>query len=138
MPQSTAAKSSTPPLRPSSTISSFRRRRPPRSRPHRLLSSTRAREPARRRGDREGWIRLDEALELTLLIAEKNPRRHQRVAARWLLRYLEERPEATVEEAAMAASCLAALAGQAHEAAAAKLRAMALEATKQRRTPGVA
>jgi hypothetical protein len=28
-------------------------------------------------------------LELTLLIARKDPRRHPRVAARWLLRYLE-------------------------------------------------
>jgi hypothetical protein len=33
---------------------------------------------------------LADALELTLLIARKDPRRHPRVAARWLLRYLEE------------------------------------------------
>jgi hypothetical protein len=44
---------------------------------------------------------------LTVLIARKNPRRHARVAARWLLRYLEERDDVTIEEAAMAASCLA-------------------------------
>jgi hypothetical protein len=50
-----------------------------------------------------------EALELTLLIARKEPHRHQRVAARWLLRYLEECPRATIEEAAMAAACLIAL-----------------------------
>jgi len=36
------------------------------------------------------WISLAEALDLTLLIACKDPRRHPRVAARWLLRYLEE------------------------------------------------
>jgi hypothetical protein len=36
------------------------------------------------------------------LIARKDPRRHPRVAARWLCRYLEERPEATIAEAAMA------------------------------------
>jgi hypothetical protein len=31
------------------------------------------------------------------------------VAAPWLLRYLEEHPEATIDEAALDASCLAAL-----------------------------
>jgi hypothetical protein len=40
-------------------------------------------------------ISLDDALELTVLIARKDPRRHPRVAARWLLRYLEECDEAT-------------------------------------------
>jgi hypothetical protein len=34
------------------------------------------------------------------LIARKDPRRHPRVAARWLLRYLEEDDEATIDEAA--------------------------------------
>jgi hypothetical protein len=39
---------------------------------------TRAREPARRRGDGEEdrAVSLGEALELTLLIARKDPRRH--------------------------------------------------------------
>jgi hypothetical protein len=45
------------------------------------------------------------------LIASKDPRRHPRVAARWLLRYLEEDAETTIDEAALAASCLAALSG---------------------------
>jgi hypothetical protein len=58
-----------------------------------------------------GRISLAEALELTVLIARKDPRRHPRVAARWLLRFLEENSEATIEEAALAASCLAALVG---------------------------
>jgi hypothetical protein len=44
---------------------------------------------------------LTDALELTVLIARKDPRRHPRVAARWLMRYLEERDEATIDEAAM-------------------------------------
>jgi hypothetical protein len=44
-------------------------------------------------------LSLSDALELTLLIARKDPRRHPRAAARWLQRYLEERPEATIEEA---------------------------------------
>jgi hypothetical protein len=43
---------------------------------------------------------LADALELTLLIARKDPRRHPRVAARWLLRYLEEDDEATIDEPA--------------------------------------
>jgi hypothetical protein len=38
---------------------------------------------------------LTDALELTILIARKDPRRHPRVAARWLLRYLEEVDDAS-------------------------------------------
>jgi hypothetical protein len=61
---------------------------------------------------------------LTLLIARQDLRRHPRVAARWLLRYLEERDEVTINEAAIAASCLAALGGDCHQEAARTLRAM--------------
>jgi hypothetical protein len=32
---------------------------------------------------------LGELLELVILIAQRDPRRHARVSARWLLRYLE-------------------------------------------------
>jgi hypothetical protein len=39
--------------------------------------------------------------ELTILIALKEPRRHPRVAARWLQRYLEERPAVTIDEAGL-------------------------------------
>ncbi|TMM28314.1 MAG: hypothetical protein E6F93_12595 [Actinobacteria bacterium] len=81
-----------------------------------------------------GRISLAEALELTLLIAQKEPHRHPRVAARWLLRYLEESDEVTIREAAMAASCLAALGND--EEAPRTLRAMAERAT--RRARGVA
>jgi hypothetical protein len=56
-----------------------------------------------------GRLSLDEALELTILIARKDPRRHPRVAARWLRRYLEESPGPTIEEAGLVASCLVAL-----------------------------
>jgi hypothetical protein len=56
-------------------------------------------------------LRLSDALDLTMLVARKDPRRHPRVAARWLLRLLEEDPEVTIQEAALAASCLAALPG---------------------------
>jgi hypothetical protein len=38
-------------------------------------------------------LSLVDALELTVLVARKDPRRHQRVAARWLLRLLEEQPD---------------------------------------------
>jgi hypothetical protein len=57
-----------------------------------------------------GRLSLDEALELTILIAQKEPQRLPRVAARWLLRYLEERDPA-MDEAAMVAARLAGLAG---------------------------
>jgi selenocysteine lyase/cysteine desulfurase len=85
-----------------------------------------------------GRINLGEALELTLLIARKEPHRHPRVAARWLLRYLEEHPETTIDEAALAASCLAALRGFGQADAAQALRAMAERATRRGRAPGVA
>ena len=69
-------------------------------------------------------VSLADALELTLLIARKEPRRHPRVAARWLLRYLEDCDEATIDEAALVAACLAALSGAGQDAAARTLRTM--------------
>ena len=48
-------------------------------------------------------LRLVDALELTVLVARKDRRRHDRVASHWLLRYLEEDPHATIDEAALAA-----------------------------------
>jgi hypothetical protein len=83
-------------------------------------------------------ISLGDALELTVLIARKDPRRHPRVAARWLLRYLEECEGASIDEAAMAAACLAALSGDRYQDAALTLRAMAERATRRRRGEGVA
>jgi hypothetical protein len=73
-----------------------------------------------------------------MLIARKDPRRHPRVAARWLLRYLEEVDDATIGEAALVAACLAALAGDRYQDAALSLRAMAERATSRRRTRGIA
>jgi hypothetical protein len=61
---------------------------------------------------------LADALELTLLVARTDPRRHPRVAARWLLRYLEEDGKATIDELAFAASCLAAFTGNGYPEAA--------------------
>ena len=78
-------------------------------------------------------LSLADALELTVLIAREDPRRHPRVAARWLLRYLEEDPHATINEAALAAASLVALTGVAHHEAAQTLQAMAERATSRRR-----
>jgi hypothetical protein len=72
-----------------------------------------------------GRVSLVESLALTALIAQKDPRRRSRVAARWLLRYLEARDQAGIEEAALVASALAALGGSAHDEAHAALLALA-------------
>ena len=72
---------------------------------------------------------LGELLELTILIAFKDPHRHARVSARWLLRYLEVRDQATIDEASFVVACLGALAGPEHEHAATALRDMAQKAS---------
>jgi hypothetical protein len=70
-----------------------------------------------------GRLTLVEALELTALIARKEPHRHPRVAARWLRLYLEERDLATLNEIALLVLNLCALATETgHEAALAVLR----------------
>ena len=43
-------------------------------------------------------LSLADSLELTVLVARKDPLRHPRVAARWLLRLLEEQPDVTIQE----------------------------------------
>jgi hypothetical protein len=78
-------------------------------------------------------LSLADALELTVLVARKEPRRHPRVAARWLLRLLEEDPHATIDEAVLAASSLVALTGVAHQEATETLRVMAERASSRRR-----
>ncbi len=58
---------------------------------------------------------LCELLELTILIAQKDPRRHARVAGRWLFRYMEARADATIDDAAsFVTACLIALGGDRH------------------------
>ena len=83
-------------------------------------------------------LSLSDALDLTLLVARKDPQRHERMAARWLLRLLEEDPDATIQEAALAASSLASLPGTGYPEAAQTLKAMAERASSRRRTRGVA
>ena len=58
-------------------------------------------------------LSLVDALELTVLVARKEPRRHPRVVARSLLRLLEEQPDVMIEQAALAAASLVALTGDA-------------------------
>lgn len=55
-----------------------------------------------------GRISLAEALELTILIGAKEPKRLQRVAVRWLERYMQE-CEPTLSEVALAVAALSAL-----------------------------
>jgi hypothetical protein len=74
---------------------------------------------------------LVELLDLTALIAQKNARRHPRVAARWLLRYLETHDQATIEQASFVASSLVALGGPTHNAAYTALRDMAETASRR-------
>jgi len=82
-------------------------------------------------------LSLVDALELTMLIARKDSSRYPRVAARWLQRLLEEQPNAAIEEAALAASCLVALPGAGYLEAAQTLKAMAERATSRRRAQSI-
>jgi hypothetical protein len=85
-----------------------------------------------------GRLSLAESLDLTALIAQKDPRRRSRVAARWLLRYLEAADQALIEEAALVASALAVLGGPAHEEALSALREMTEKASRRPVSHGVA
>jgi hypothetical protein len=55
-----------------------------------------------------GRLSLDEALELTILIAQKEPARLPRVAVRWLERFIQER-RPTLGDVALAVAGLAGL-----------------------------
>jgi len=70
-----------------------------------------------------GRISLAEALELTALVAKKDPRRHPRVAARWVQRYLEEF-EPNLGDLALVVGALSALTGERHAESLRVLRAM--------------
>ena len=74
-----------------------------------------------------------EALELTVLIAQKDPRRGSRASAQWLSRFLEENERVTIQEAALAAGALAALGGPGHEEAHAVLAGMVERAVNRHR-----
>ncbi len=70
-----------------------------------------------------GRISLAEALELTILIAKKEPRRLPKVAVRWLERYLAE-CEPALSNVALAVSALAALPHEPRAEAVRLLRAL--------------
>ena len=70
-----------------------------------------------------GVVGLDEALELTALMAVKGDWvRSRRAAARWLQRYIAETPGATIDDAVFLAGCLAVLGGRTHGEALTALR----------------
>jgi hypothetical protein len=77
---------------------------------------------------------LVDLLELTALIAQKDPARHARVAARWLQRWLDAFDDATIYDVSLAASALQALGSRHHAHALALLRALAEEASRRRRS----
>ena len=81
---------------------------------------------------------LVELLELTALIAQEDPRRHGRVATRWLQRYLDVRGDAAIDEVILAAAALQQLGGDSHGVALAVLRDMADSASGRSRSSGVA
>src|SRR5262249_57569314 len=69
-----------------------------------------------------GRLDLDEALELTALVALRDPPRSRRLAARWLQRWLEGRPAPLIDEVVMGAGALAALGAPPHAEAGAAAR----------------
>jgi hypothetical protein len=81
---------------------------------------------------------LVDLLDLTALIAFKQPDRHARVAARWLLRYLQAVDDATIYDAAFITACLQSLGGRHHAHAFDALRDMAENANRRSRRHGVA
>jgi hypothetical protein len=56
-----------------------------------------------------GRVTIAEALELTALVAPKQPKRYGRFAARWLCLYLEEHQQATLEHVELLVSNLRSL-----------------------------
>jgi hypothetical protein len=76
-----------------------------------------------------GRVSLDEALQLTALIALKQPERGRRVAARWIERYLAEHASVTIDDLVLLASLLQALGGPRHREALTALRDVAARAS---------
>ena len=65
-----------------------------------------------------GRVTIAEALELTALVARKQPERYGRFPARWLCVYLEEHEKATLEDVARLVSNLRSLASSKDRASA--------------------
>lgn len=56
-----------------------------------------------------GFVGLAEALELTLLLADKQPQKYDRAAARWHTRFLQEVPNLDLREQIAVLGLLAAI-----------------------------
>ena len=69
-----------------------------------------------------GRLDLDEALELTALVALRDRPRSRRLAVRWLERWLEEQRAPLIDEVVLLAGSLAALGGPLHAEALETLR----------------
>ena len=54
-------------------------------------------------------LSLGDALALCVVLAERDPARYPRAATRWIARFLEETPDASLEEIQLLATALAAL-----------------------------
>jgi hypothetical protein len=67
---------------------------------------------------------LVDALDFTALVALRDRDRSRRMAGRWLQRRLDEAGSVTIDDAAMAAVCLAALGGPHHAEGLAAIRAL--------------
>jgi selenocysteine lyase/cysteine desulfurase len=55
------------------------------------------------------FVGLAEALELTLLLADKEPKKYERAAARWHVRFLQEVPNVDLRENQAVLALLAAI-----------------------------
>jgi hypothetical protein len=76
-----------------------------------------------------GVVTLQEALQMTALVALRDRDRLEPWARRWLVRFLEER-QPSLDESALAAASLAALGGPGHHVAVAALTDMAEQASR--------
>ncbi len=56
-----------------------------------------------------GGLRLGDALALCVVLADRDPVRYRRAAARWIARYADEVPDVSLEETQLFAAALAAL-----------------------------
>jgi hypothetical protein len=72
------------------------------------------------------------------LIALHDPERGKRAAMRWLRRWLDENPAATIDQTALAATCAGELGQTGHHSAVMALRDMAERANGRRSASGVA
>jgi hypothetical protein len=56
-----------------------------------------------------GGLSLGDALALCVLLAERNPQQYDRAAGRWISRFVEETPDAVIEEVQILTAALSAL-----------------------------